>query len=189
MTFSAVLLAGGQSRRMGSNKATVFFEREPLWQRQLRLLRDLDLQNIFVSAQNEQSWRPRDTELLLDEVPSRGPMSGICAALTRMKTSHLLVLAVDMPFVTAQDLLSLVSLTKVECGVVPVTKECAEPLAATYPKESCQEFMAALSSSDTSLQKVIRQLAEMGKLTLMQLSPAEIERYRSVNTPDDLLDT
>ena len=41
MTFSALLLAGGESRRMGRDKATIEFDGRPLWKRQMELLRAL----------------------------------------------------------------------------------------------------------------------------------------------------
>ena len=50
MTLSAVLLAGGESRRMGRDKATIVFRGQPLWQRQIALLRDLQPEKIFVSV-------------------------------------------------------------------------------------------------------------------------------------------
>jgi molybdenum cofactor guanylyltransferase len=186
MKLSAVLLAGGESRRMQREKATVMFDGEPLWQRQIRLLRQVEPAHIFISARTDRAWRPRKIELLLDTVPSRGPMSGICAALTRIRTSHLLVLAVDMPFLAADDLLRLVSLAKKGCGAVPLIGRRAEPLAAIYPRETQQKFAAALSSDDTSLQRLVRRLAGMGMVELVDLSPADAERFRSVNTPEDL---
>src|SRR5437773_9544942 len=100
MTLTAVLLAGGESRRMGTEKATIVFNGEPLWQRQIKLLRHLRPEEISVSARAERSWRPADTELVLDQPPSRGPISGLTAALGRTRTSHLIALAVDMPFIT-----------------------------------------------------------------------------------------
>jgi molybdenum cofactor guanylyltransferase len=187
MIFSAVLLAGGESRRMGRDKATAIFQGETLWQRQLSLLRQLEPAQIFLSARTEQVWRPTDIELLPDKVPLLGPVSGIAAALTRMKTSHLLVLAIDMPFLTEDHLRHLLRLSKAGCGVVAISGGRAEPLAAIYPKKSLPEFTAALSSNDRSMQSLVRQLAAKHKVGLAELSQAEAEHFRSVNTPEDLI--
>ena len=186
LTFSAVLLAGGESRRMGRDKAAIVFDDEPLWRRQLRVLRDLGPEKVFVSARTETSWLPEGTELLLDEPPSRGPLSGLTKALSQMKTTHLVVLAVDMPFVTRELLQLLWSEATEGCGVVPVVGERAEPLAAIYPSEAAPDFTAALAGSDLSLQPLVRRLAEAGKVRTFLVPPEDERFYRSINTPQDL---
>src|SRR4051812_26282667 len=97
ITLTAVLLAGGESRRMGNDKATIQFEGEPLWRRQLEVLRTLAVEKIIVSARKAPDWLPDDVELRVDDVPSRGPLSGLTKALMAMRTTHLVALAVDMP--------------------------------------------------------------------------------------------
>jgi molybdopterin-guanine dinucleotide biosynthesis protein A len=186
MTFSAVLLAGGESRRMGRDKAAVVFRDEPLWRRQLRVLRDLGPEKVFVSARTESNWLPDGTELLLDEPPSRGPLSGLTKALAQMPTSHLVVLAVDMPFITREQLRFLCSMATEGCGVVPIIGEQAEPLAALYPREAAPDFIEALAGSDLSLQTLVRKLAVAGKVRMFAVPQHDEHLYRSVNTPEDL---
>ena len=186
LTFSALLLAGGESRRMGSDKATLIFQNEALWRRQLRILRDLAPQKVFVSARTQSAWLPENTELLLDEPPSRGPLSGLAKALKSMRTSHLVVLAVDMPYVTREQLEFLCSQASAGRGVVPVVGERAEPLAAVYPAEAAREFLAALAGTDFSLQPLVRQLAAAGTMRMVPVSPEEEQLYRSINSPADL---
>src|SRR6266487_4921412 len=186
MKLTAVLLAGGESRRMGTEKATIVFDGEPLWQRQIRLLRYLGLENILVSARAERPWRPADTELVLDQLPSRGPISGLTAALARTRTSHLVALGVDMPFVTAAQLQDLCHRADAGRGVVPTIGGRAEPLAAGYPGEAYVDFTAALAGNDWSLQPLVKHLAEEGKVQLVNVAKAEAELYRSLNEPQDL---
>jgi molybdopterin-guanine dinucleotide biosynthesis protein A len=186
MTLSAVLLAGGESHRMGVEKATIIFQGVPLWQRQISLLRELQPQEIFISARSESPWRPADTELALDETPSRGPLSGLTRVLERMQASHLVVLAVDMPFMKSMHLRLLCSLAGESCGVLPMIGERAEPLAAVYPREARKDFSAALLGNQFSLQPLCRNLARAGKLRVFQISEEEKEFYRSLNEPNDL---
>src|SRR6266480_1669995 len=186
MTLTAVLLAGGESRRMGTEKATIVFNGEPLWQRQIKLLRHLGPEEILVSARAERSWRPADTELVLDQPPSRGPISGLTAALARTRTSHLVALGVDMPFVTTAQLQDLCQRANAGCGVVPTIGGRVEPLAAVYPVEAYADFTAALAGNDWSLQPLVRRLADGGKVQLVKVSEAQAELYRSLNEPQDL---
>lgn len=183
MTLTAVLLAGGESRRMGKDKAVIAFQGEPLWQRQIALLRRLRPEKIFVSVRHEPSWLPLDTELLVDDPPSRGPLSGLTKGLAAMRTTHLLALAVDMPFMTSEQLAVLCELVTEGRGVVPVINERAEPLAAIYPAEAAVDFAGALAGTDFSLQRVIRELADEKKVALLAVPAQDEHLYRSVNEP------
>jgi len=186
MTFSAVLLAGGESRRMGKDKATIVFKDRPLWERQLRILLDLDPEEIFISARNSPAWLPHDAKLLLDEPPSRGPLSGLTEALSAIRTSHLIVLAVDMPFMTIEQIRSLLGRVLPESGIVPIVNERAEPLAAIYPRSAALAFTAAITGNDFSLQPIVEHLVRTNKVQLVQVSAKERDLYRSVNEPADL---
>lgn len=186
MTISAVLLAGGESRRMGRDKATIVFGEELLWQRQIELLRGLRPEKVFVSARQKPSWLPIEAELLLDEPPSRGPLSGLTKALERMSTSHLVALAVDMPFMTGAQMRALSSLATIGCGVLPMIGDRVEPLAAIYPQEAVSDFLLALAGNDFSMQRLSRHLVEQGKLRALQVLPEDEELYRSVNEAGDL---
>ena len=186
MTLTAVLLAGGESRRMGRDKATIIFHGQPLWQRQIALLRPLHPEKIYISVRTEPSWLPADAELLLDEPPSCGPLSGLTMALARMETSHLVVLAVDMPFMTSDQMAGSWDLAALGSGVLPMIGERAEPLAAIYPREAGYDFAAALASDDFSLQRLSCALVHAGKLRVVQVPAGDEELYQSVNEPGDI---
>jgi molybdopterin-guanine dinucleotide biosynthesis protein A len=185
-TLSAVLLAGGESRRMGRDKATIAWDGEPLWQRQLRILRALEPEQLFVSARTAPPWLPPEVELLIDDPPSRGPLSGLTKALAQMRTTHLVAFAVDMPFMTEDELGSLCGMAIQGRGVVPAIGQRAEPLAAIYPAEAAVDFQAALVGGDFSLQLVVRQLASDGRVAFWPVPEARADLFRSVNQPGDV---
>src|SRR5262245_41494556 len=104
MTLTAVLFAGGESRRMGVDKAMLTIRGETLWRRQLSVLRDVKPHALWISARVKPAWCPADVGVVLDEPPSCGPVSGLLAAFACLSTSHLLVLAVDLPNMTSEHL-------------------------------------------------------------------------------------
>jgi len=170
---------------MGRDKATIEFEGRPLWKRQLEILRAVGPERIFVSARIRPSWLPDEVELLLDDSPSRGPLSGLAKALATIQTTHLLALAVDMPFITSEQLGVLCGLAAEGRGVVPVIAERAEPLAAIYPAEAAGDFATALAGFDFSLQRVIRKLAVDQKIRPFSVLAEQAHFFRSVNEPGD----
>lgn len=184
--ITAVLLAGGESRRMGTDKATFLFHKKPLWQLQLETLRRLRPAEIFLSARTDPSWRPNGVQFIEDISPSRGPLSGIAASLVKIHTAHLLALAIDMPFMTADCLRSICDATQPGCGVVAKIHNRAEPLAAVYPREAEINFRAALAGSDFSLQNVVRHLLASGKLLEISVTEQERRLFRNVNNASDV---
>jgi molybdopterin-guanine dinucleotide biosynthesis protein A len=186
MTLTAILLAGGESRRMGRDKTSIEIDGEPLWQRQLRILRDLKPESVFISARTTPDWLPVEIEALLDDSPSRGPLSGLLKALAAMSTTHLIALAVDMPFMTAEELNRLCGLSRPGCGVLPMIDERAEPLAAIYPAEALADLSKASATEDSSLQPIVRDLLRAGKVLLYEVPAEKAHLYRSVNAPADL---
>jgi len=186
MNISAALLAGGESRRMGRDKAAILFRGKPLWQIQLDLLRTLNPKEIFVSARTDPVWRPADVHFVSDIPPSRGPLSGLAASLDGMCGTHLVALAVDMPLMSEKYLRHLCDKIEPHVGVVPVIYGRAEPLAAIYPREAVTEFQGALASSDFSLQAVARLLVQSGKVREVAITEQEQSLFLNVNQLSDL---
>ena len=189
MNISAVLLAGGESRRMGKDKATVLFRGKPLWQIQIDLLRKLEPAEIFVSARTDPAWRPGDVQFVADDPPSRGPLSGIAASLAQMHTAHLLTLAIDMPFMSETYLRYLCNQIEATVGVLPKIDNRAEPLAAIYPREAIVDFRSALAGADFSLQTLVCDLIEAGKLREIPVTEQEKKLFLNVNELSDLQST
>jgi molybdopterin-guanine dinucleotide biosynthesis protein A len=183
---TAVLLAGGESRRMGTDKATILCYGKPLWQVQLETLRRLQPAEIFLSARTDPSWRPADVQFIADVPPSRGPLSGIAASLAKIRTAHLVALAIDMPFMTENYLRALCDAIAPGHGVVAKINNRAEPLAAVYPGEAEIHFRTALAGSDFSLQNIVRHLVTSGKLREISVTKQERRLFRNVNNVADV---
>jgi molybdopterin-guanine dinucleotide biosynthesis protein A len=186
MTLTGLLLVGGLSRRMGSDKATLVINHQALWARQLSLLRRIRSDAVYIAARAAPAWAPSDVVILLDALPSRGPLSGISSGLATMVTSHLLALAVDLPQMTAEHLQKLIALIQNGKGVVPYQENLAEPLVAVYPKEAVGLAADALASEDVSLQSFARQLENQNLLVRYPVQPEERSLYHNLNTPQDL---
>lgn len=185
-TLTAVLFVGGESRRMGADKATLIFDGKPLWLRQLDTLRNLQPDELLISARVRPAWAPANIEVVLDEPPSQGPLSGLAAALRRMRSTNLLALAIDLPEMTAEHLSELWQLARPGVGVIPRWGGNSEPLAATYPAIAVSVAESALASGRLSLQSLVENLLEQQKACIYPISCDEQRFYRNVNSRDDL---
>src|SRR5439155_22102232 len=121
-----------------------------------------------------------------DVSPSRGPLSGLTASLDRIRTSHLLALAIDMPFMTQKYLKFLCHQIKPGCGVLPKIGSRAEPLSAIYPREASPDFRRALAGADFSLQTLTSRLIDAGKLRPIAVLDEEKNFFVNLNEPADV---
>jgi molybdopterin-guanine dinucleotide biosynthesis protein A len=91
----------------------------------------------------EQTTPPRsDVRVVRDRVTASGPLGGLDAALAAARHDALVLLACDMPFVTARFLAHLLALTSGADAVVPRTERGYHPLCAAYTR-ACQPAIAA----------------------------------------------
>ena len=120
MSHAAVLLAGGKSSRMGRDKSALLVNGEPLWQHQLATLHATEPAELFISGKSDGPYADCGVEILTDEFPDCGPLGGIATALRRCKSDYVLVLAVDMPAMTAEFLRTLLDESqRTAKGIIP----------------------------------------------------------------------
>ena len=134
MMVSAVILAGGQSSRMGRDKAWVEAAGQPLIRRALGTARAAGITDIFISGRPESDYAALGCPVLLDRERGLGPVAGIERALDAAQEPLLLVLAVDLPGMTPGFLGKLIESCQPLSGVVPSVDGRLEPLAAIYPR-------------------------------------------------------
>jgi molybdopterin-guanine dinucleotide biosynthesis protein A len=184
--FAALLLAGGASTRMGSAKALVEFEGKPLWRRQAELLQGLGPGELMISAGEDWKVPTGPWNVVRDRVPGLGPLGGMEAALGATSLDLLLVLAVDMPAMSADFLGQLVHAAG-PSGVIPVEEGIFQGLAAVYPRSIGPLLKEALAGEDRSFQLLARRAVRDGLLVARPVAAAESRLFRNVNRPADLV--
>jgi molybdenum cofactor guanylyltransferase len=134
INLAAVILAGGESSRMGRDKAWVELDGRPLIRRALDTVRSSGITEIVISGRAGTDYSILGCPVLLDRESGFGPLAGIERALDTTEAPLLLVLAVDLPRMRADFLQKLASHCEPLTGVVPKLGGRLEPLAAVYPK-------------------------------------------------------
>jgi molybdopterin-guanine dinucleotide biosynthesis protein A len=185
MNFSAVILAGGKSSRMGRDKAFIEIGGRTLLDRQIDTLVAADVEDILISGRPDADYAAFGCSVLVDEFPGAGPLAGIHAALKHSKRPLLLALAVDLPEMNTPFLRSLL-MAAAEMGVVPRIGGRVEPLTAVYPRAATALLETMLAQG----QFAARDFAEAcvrGGLAAYEDLPEDFARlFKNVNSPDDL---
>lgn len=182
---TAIVMAGGESQRMGRDKATLSLGEQTLLQRVVN-----SLQPLF--AQVQVSVRQRRPDIALPQIVDRyanvGPLAGLCAALEQAGTPWIFAVATDMPFVQPALVEYLAQRRNGYQAVVPVVDGYPQPLAAFY-SASCLEPIRKLLEGDgkRSLRAALERLAVcyVDESELRGSDPA-LRSFFDLDTPQDL---
>jgi molybdopterin-guanine dinucleotide biosynthesis protein A len=180
-----VILAGGHARRLGSDKAHLRLEGEPLYRRQIRVLREAGAERVVIVRRPEQA-APPGIECRRDQWTNAGPLAGLQAALGLRAAVLVAVLAVDMPGIAADWFHWLRRACRPGRGAMARHDGICEPLAAIYPAEALDEIERRLAQGDYSLQRLAAGLAAAERMALLPLPHRFFGWSGSINTPADL---
>ena len=186
MNFSAVILAGGQSRRMGRDKAWLPLDGRPLLARQIELVRELGSSEVFISGRADADYASFDCPVLTDRFADAGPLAGIERALDRATAPLVLVLAVDLPRMTDLMLQRLLAECSPGIGVVPRVNRNLEPLAALYPKAAQSIAVDLLQSGVRAVRRFAEHCEQAGLVRFLDLETEALPCFSNWNRPEDI---
>jgi len=182
---TAVVMAGGESQRMGSDKATLLLGNQTLLQHVIVALQPIFPQ-ILVSVRQP---RP-DIALpqISDEYINAGPLAGLCAGLAQAGTPWIFAVATDMPFVQPALIEQLAQLRAGHQAVVPVVHGHPQPLAAFYAASCLEPIRTMLENEGThSLRSALERLKTLyvNEADLLPADPG-LRSFFDLDTPRDL---
>ncbi|MBI4568713.1 MAG: molybdenum cofactor guanylyltransferase [Planctomycetes bacterium] len=184
---AGVLVAGGKSRRMGSEKARLPFAGGILADRPLALLRGLFSEVIVAAADWPLPLLPGE-RVVADRVPDAGPLAALDAASRAARAGWVFLLAVDMPFFTPDPVRALAKLRPGFRAVVVRDAGRLEPLAAFYARALLPDVEAALARRENALHGLLLALPGVRFATLAEagIDPARARSlFANVNTKDE----
>jgi molybdopterin-guanine dinucleotide biosynthesis protein A len=182
--IEAFILAGGQSRRMGTDKSQLRLENQTFTERVAETLEQVSDAIILVGARHEHA----KYKSVADVYPGWGALGGLHAALAACESEWAIVVACDLPFVTA-GLFNYLALLRENCdAVVPLQPDQRpQPLAALYRIEPCRQRAAELIESGRRRPRDLLELVNTRWVPfneLRNLDQAE-KFFVNINTPDD----
>lgn len=157
----------------------------PILERQVSVLREITSTILLVTANPDHAEVP-GLRVAPDLIPDAGPLGGIYTAILAASPGCALVVACDMPFLTAALLSRLVAECAGVDAVVPRTADGYHPLCAVYAPSAAARIHRRIQNGQL---KVIDALAD---LRVREIGPEELAPYDpdgtvfiNINTPDD----
>lgn len=184
--ISIAVLAGGQSRRMGQDKAFLDVGGRPVIERVLAAVAPLT-DDLFISANASDRYEQFGRRIVPDIYPDKAALGGIYSAIHAASHDHVLVVACDMPFLNPGLLQYLMDLTPTADVVVPlVTPPQPETLHAIYSKSCLPAIESRLLANQ------LRVIGFFEEVLVRYVQREEIARFDpnffsfiNMNTPEE----
>jgi len=186
--ISLAIQSGGQSHRMGEDKALKLFLGRPLIQRVVERLTPI-ADEVLLTTNHPERYGFLGIRLVPDLIPGLGPLGGLYTALASASYPAVAVVACDMPFASAA-LLEQAAKTLVEQDadiVIPRTVKGLEPLHAIYRRSTC--LPVVLSAIKRGQLKVIDwfplvRIREQPPEEVIKVDPSGLT-FWNINTPEE----
>jgi molybdopterin-guanine dinucleotide biosynthesis protein A len=181
---TAIVMAGGDSRRMGTDKANVTLGDKTLLQAVAANMQQLFPQVIVSVRQPREGI---DLPQVCDEVPDGGPLAGLVASLAQITTPWAFMVACDMPFVAPQVVELLAGYRARHQAVVPVVHGHPQPLAAFYAASCLAPLRASFAAGQKGLRGVLQQLdvRYVDEAEMLAADP-HLRSFFDLDTPQDV---
>lgn len=179
--ITGIILAGGKSKRMGTDKGFILLDGIPFIQHIINNLTPLVDEIIIVS--NNPDYDQFGYKRIPDNVTDFGPVAGVYTGLKASKTDYNFIISCDAPKV---DLDVFTPLLKERNGKYDVVQYIANsrttPLTALYHRKCLQIFKLALQNKIQQLRFVVKQLNVKTLVASDEIRPKIV----NINTPKDL---
>jgi len=188
--ITGIVLAGGQSRRIGANKSLLKIGESFIIDHVLRALSPLSSSVIIVTDEAHfillRSSNP-DARVVQDIYPARGPLGGIYTGLLHSEDVYNLVVGCDMPFLNADFINYLIDEAPGHDIVVPRIEWKTEPLHALYSRSCLPAIESLLQDGQLQIIKLF------DRVNTHYITEKEIDRFDpdhltffNINTENDL---
>ncbi len=188
MEFSIAINAGGQSARMGTNKAFVEVNGQPMIERIIERVASLGQTETFLVTNTPADYEHLGLRMVGDVVPDSGSLGGIYAALYHSTTDYVLVLACDMPFINREILAEMLKFVDGENEVVvPRVDDFPQGLHALYHRNCLAPIQTRIEAKRLKVIGFYQdvQVHYLDENDYQQLDPDGLA-FMNVNTPAEL---
>lgn len=157
MEATGIILAGGKSSRMGTNKALLEINGATVIENVVEELKSV-VNNIIIVTNSFEEYEFLQLPMVEDLWKGKGPLAGIQAGLSSSTTEKNLIVACDMPFISAElGTILLNELTDYQ-AVVPEISGQLHPLFAAYQRDIGKEIERALEANQLRIRGIFENI-------------------------------
>ncbi|MDO5981055.1 molybdenum cofactor guanylyltransferase [Flavivirga spongiicola] len=179
--ITGIILAGGKSSRMGTDKGFLVLNEKSFIQRSIDAIKPL-VSNIIIVSDNP-DYDILSYERVTDTIKDAGPIAGICSGLDASQTNYNLVLSCDIPLIKTEILEKLIMNIDTNSDIIQIESNGkAMPLIALYKKQCSIIFNNLLKTDEKRLRMAVSQC----RVKNIPLDNNDYNTTMNVNTKEEL---
>ena len=133
---AAVILAGGQSRRFGSDKAFHEIGGKPMIRHVAEILGSI-FSMVIVAGGNRRKMQEIGLKCFPDPIPGKGALGGVYNGLVHTDADSIFFCGCDMPLLNREVISIILDRVDNETTLIPMINDKRQPLHAVYPRKIC----------------------------------------------------
>jgi molybdopterin-guanine dinucleotide biosynthesis protein A len=187
--IAGVLLAGGQSRRMGQDKRFLSLEGRSLLERSLSVLEQLCDEILVVVARPAPELGSLRHRVVTDVIPNSGSLGGLYTGLSESTAPRVFAAACDMPFLSPEAIVYLAERDPSADIVMPRLEPGLQPLHAIYHKRCIPVLEGMIRRRSLAIHDLVKDPAlHVTLVTESELRPIDplLQSFVNINTPEEL---
>lgn len=182
---TGVILAGGQSSRMGSDKALLPYRGGRIIETVHRQMADL-FEDVLLVTNTPDQYTFLGCRTVTDLYPGMGALAGLHAGLTHSRNPYIFAVACDMPYLNSALIAALAACRHKADVVIPEGEGGLEPLHAVYSTNCLPHMQASLLAGQIRIASIFPRVSVQcfKRQQVAAIDPA-FDSFCNINTPDD----
>ncbi|PAE43550.1 molybdenum cofactor guanylyltransferase [Bacillus sp. 7884-1] len=174
MKAAAIILAGGKSSRMGTNKALLKLNEKTTIERMVDILK-IYFDDIILVTNDMESYQFLGVKMVSDHYPGKGPLAGFHAGLMASDYDVNFITACDMPFIAGELAATLVNMIDHHDALVPVINGKMQTLCAVFQKKSVAKIEECIENGRLPIKHLLEHL------NVLYVTEKELQAYSNID--------
>jgi molybdenum cofactor guanylyltransferase len=174
MKAAAIILSGGKSSRMGTNKALLKLNEKTTIERMVDILK-IYFDDIILVTNDMESYQFLGVKMVSDHYPGKGPLAGFHAGLMASDYDVNFITACDMPFISGELAATLVNMIDHHDALVPVINGKMHTLCAVFQKKSVAKIEECIENGRLPIKHLLEHL------NVLYVTEKELQAYNNID--------
>jgi molybdenum cofactor guanylyltransferase len=174
MKAAAIILSGGKSSRMGTNKALLKLNEKTTIERMVDILK-IYFDDIILVTNDMEDYQFLGVKMVSDHYPGKGPLAGFHAGLMASDYDVNFITACDMPFISGELAAALVNMIDHYDALVPVINGKMQTLCAVFQKKSAAKIEECIENGHLPIKHLLEHL------NVLYVTEKELQAYSNID--------